>query len=79
MPSAKRFAPEIVVDRNYLVTLKALEYEAYRWGLAAMGARPSYNNPIGRLLAKDLQHQALDRYCAAIEKLIPQKEPNEPA
>lgn len=79
MSSAKKFAPDIVVDRNYLVTLKAMEFEAYRWGLAATGHKPSYNNPIGKLLAKDLQQQALDRYFNAIEKIIPQKSDKEPA
>lgn len=79
MSSAKRFAPEIVVERHYLLTLKAMELEAYRWGLAAMGHRPSYNNPIGRLLARDLQQNALNRYFEAIEKLIPQKDSREPA
>jgi hypothetical protein len=79
MPSAKQFAPDIVVDRNYMLTLKSMELESYRWGLAVIGSRPAYNNPIGKLLAKDLQKQALDRYFSAIEKIIPQKSDREPA
>lgn len=79
MSSAKKFAPDIPVNPNYLVTLKAMEYEAYKWGLAAVGLRPSYNNPVGKLIAADVQRQALDRYFNAIEALIQKKTDGEPA
>jgi hypothetical protein len=77
MTDAKKFAPDITVNPNYLLTLKSMEHEAYRWQLAANGKRPAYNNPIGRMLATDLARQALARYFDAIEKLIPTKKEGE--
>jgi hypothetical protein len=41
MPSAKRFAPDLAVNRDYLITLKSMEHEAYRWMLAVIRALSS--------------------------------------
>lgn len=79
MSSAKKFAPGIEIHKDYLTTLKSMEYEAYRWMGAACGKRKAYHNPVGMLLARDIARQALDRYFEAIEKLIPKKKEGEPA
>lgn len=75
--SAKRFAPDITVKGDYLVRLKSLEHAAYLWGLAANGKRQSYNHPIGRMMARDMTKDALDRYFDAIEKIIPKRREGE--
>lgn len=79
MSDAKKFAPDIVVHPEFLLTLKAMELEAYRWGLAASGKRKGYANPIGMMLARDIHRQSIDRYFNAIEKLIPKRKEGEPA
>lgn len=52
--------------------------EVHRWVMAANGDRKSMNNPIGIMLAKGLAQQALDRYFAAIDALLPKQIDNKP-
>jgi hypothetical protein len=77
MIERKRFAPEITIGASYLLKLKALEFASYRWGLAAAGMMPSYNHPVGKLMARDMMRETLDRYFEAIEKFIPKKREGE--
>jgi hypothetical protein len=70
----KIVAPSVVIDPNYRLLLRKLWRDAYSWMAAANGHNESFNNPIGRLIAKDLGQKELDRYFQAIDDLLP-KEP----
>jgi hypothetical protein len=72
--AGKLVAPSVVIDPNYRLLLRKLARDAHGWMTAANGHNDSFNNPIGRMLAKDLARQELDRYFKAIDDLVP-KEP----
>lgn len=59
--------------------LRGMWIEAHRWIMAANGDRKSMNNPIGSMLAKGLAQQAIDRYFAAIDALLPKQIDNKPS
>jgi hypothetical protein len=67
-------APAVVIDPNYRLLLRGFWRDAHRWMGAANGFDNSFNNPIGRMLAKDIARKELDRYFQAIDDLVP-KEP----
>jgi hypothetical protein len=74
MAVAKVVAPTLVIEPNYRLLLRGLWRDSHRWMAAANGFDAAFNNPIGRMLAKDLARQELDRYFKAIDDLLP-KEP----
>ncbi len=64
-------AAPIIVNVVYAQMLKGLWRETLYWMSAANGRNEAFNNPIGQMLAKDLGKKSLDRYCAAIDDLLP--------
>jgi hypothetical protein len=71
--TGKTFAPPVVVNPSYVLFLRGLLHNAHGWMVAANGHKDAFNNPIGRMIAKDVARQDLDRYFKAIDDVLPKE------
>ena len=69
--SIDKFWRPLFINPSYRALLCRLWDDAYRWTECANGQRDAFNNPIGRMIARDLARRSLDQFCQAIDDLLP--------